>query len=131
MRSSPTRTASSTDWDGNWQHAASEDETGWYSEMLIPWYIAPMAKGKDGKRTFRIYLDRVIGSTGERSAWPAASFERPRFLSDFTPIELPVYNQSLIAITPVRVGAVRHGAARARTSTPAPTSSGSRTASSS
>jgi hypothetical protein len=69
----------STDWDGNWQHAASEDETGWYSEMLIPWYIAPMAKGKDGKRTFRIYLDRVIGSTGERSAWPAASFERPRF----------------------------------------------------
>jgi hypothetical protein len=90
----------STDWDGNWQHAASEDETGWYSEMLIPWYIAPMAKGKDGKRTFRIYLDRVIGSTGERSAWPAASFERPRFLSDFTPIELPVYNQALIAITP-------------------------------
>ncbi|MGO4550554.1 DUF5916 domain-containing protein [Lysobacter sp. 2RAF19] len=90
----------STDWDGNWQHAASEDENGWSSEMLIPWYIAPMAKGKDGKRTFRIYLDRVIGSTGERSAWPAASFERPRFLSDFTPIELPVYNQALIAITP-------------------------------
>ncbi|KGQ17726.1 putative secreted protein [Lysobacter dokdonensis DS-58] len=90
----------STDWDGNWQHAASEDENGWSSEMLIPWYIAPMAKGKDGKRTFRIYLDRVIGSSGERSAWPAASFERPRFLSDFTPVEVPIYNQALIAITP-------------------------------
>lgn len=90
----------STDWDGNWQHAASEDDNGWYVEMLIPWYIAPMAKGKDGKRTFRVYLDRVIGSSGERSAWPAASFERPRFLSDFTPVEVPVYNTALVAITP-------------------------------
>ncbi|NUS61395.1 MAG: hypothetical protein HOQ01_10650 [Lysobacter sp.] len=90
----------STDWDGNWKHATSEDADAWYVEMLIPWYIAPMAKGKDGKRTFRIYLDRVIGSTGERAAWPQASFERPRFLSDFTPIEVPVYNTSLVAITP-------------------------------
>src|SRR5688572_4282490 len=89
-----------TDWDGNWTHAASEDAEAWYTEMLIPWYIAPMAKGKDGKRTFRIYLDRVVGATGERAAYPAASFERPRFMSDFTPIELPVYNQSLVAITP-------------------------------
>src|SRR5688572_4302001 len=94
----------STDWDGNWQHAASQDETGWSSEMLIPWYIAPMDKGQDGKRSFRIYLDRVIGSTGERSAWPAASFERPRFLSDFTPIQVPIYNQALIAITPYASG---------------------------
>lgn len=90
----------STDWDGNWQHAVSEDAEAWYVEMLIPWYIAPMAKGKDGKRTFRIYLDRVVGSTGERAAWPQASFERPRFLSDFTPIQVPIYNTSLIAITP-------------------------------
>src|SRR5688572_19280956 len=89
-----------TDWDGNWQHAVSEDAEAWYVEMLIPWYIAPMEKGRDGKRNFRIYLDRVVGSTGERAAWPAASFERPRFLSDFTPIQVPIYNQSLIAITP-------------------------------
>ena len=90
----------STDWDGNWKHAASQDAEGWSSEMLIPWYIAPMGKGQDGKRTFRVYLDRVIGSTGERSAWPAASFERPRFMSDFTPVEVPVYNKALLAITP-------------------------------
>lgn len=90
----------STDWDGNWKHAATQDADGWSSEMLIPWYIAPMAKGHDGKRTFRVYLDRVIGSTGERSAWPAASFERPRFMSDFTPVEVPVYNKALLAITP-------------------------------
>jgi hypothetical protein len=90
----------STDWDGNWQHAASEDAEGWSAEMLIPWYIAPMAKAKEGTRQVKIYLDRVIGSTGERMAWPAASWERPRFLSDFTAIEMPAYSTSLLAVTP-------------------------------
>ena len=89
------------DWDGNWRHAVSEDAGYWSVEMLIPWHIAPMAKATaGGQRTIRIYLDRVIGSTGERVAWPSASFERPRFLSDFVPIELAAYSQSLLAITP-------------------------------
>ena len=94
----------SKDWDGNWQHAASEDGDTWSVEMLIPWYIAPMRKGVDGKRTMGIYLDRVIGSTGQRLAWPAASFTLPRFLSDFTPVTVPVYSQSLLAVTPYVVG---------------------------
>lgn len=94
----------STDWDGNWQHAASSDAEGWSAEMLIPWYIAPMAKGVDGKRAIRLYLDRVVGATGERMAWPQASFERPRFLSDFAPIELPAYNTALLAVTPYASG---------------------------
>lgn len=88
------------DWDGNWQHATSEDAAGWTVEMLIPWYIAPMQAGHDGKRRLGIYLDRVIGSSGERAAWPQASFLRPRFLSEFRPIEVPQYSQSLLAITP-------------------------------
>jgi len=88
------------DWDGNWQHAVSEDGDTWSVEMLIPWYIAPMHKANGDKRTVKIYLDRVIGSTGERSAWPTASFERPRFLSEFTPVEMQQYSQSLLTITP-------------------------------
>ena len=89
-----------TDWDGNWRHAVSEDAEGWSVEMLIPWYIAPMGKAVGGKRTFKVNLDRVIGSTGERTAWPVASFERPRFLSDFAPLEVAAYSQSLFAVTP-------------------------------
>ena len=88
------------DWDGNWRHAVGEDAEGWTVEMLVPWHIAPMARAIDGKRTVRIYLDRVIGSTGERAAWPSASFERPRFLADFTPVEIDAYSQSLLAVTP-------------------------------
>lgn len=88
------------DWDGHWLHAVSEDGDGWSVEMLIPWYIAPMRKGENGMRTIGIQLDRVIGSTGERMAWPGASFERPRYLSEFEPVEVAQYSQSLLAITP-------------------------------
>jgi len=90
----------SKDWDANWKHAVSEEGDTWSAEMLIPWYVAPMRKGSDGKRTVGIYLDRVIGSTGERVAWPDASYQRPRFLSDFRKLDIPAYSQSLLAVTP-------------------------------
>lgn len=88
------------DWDGNWHHAVSNDEEGWTVEVMIPWHIAPMRQNVGDSRTLSIYLDRIIGATGERVAWPQASFERPRFLSDFAPIEVASFNQSLLAITP-------------------------------
>ncbi len=89
-----------SDWDGNWRHAVGGDEQAWTVEVLLPWHIAPMRDAPGDTRTLRIYLDRVIGVTGERSAWPFASFERPRFLSDFAPIEVKSYSQSLLAVTP-------------------------------
>jgi hypothetical protein len=88
------------DWDGNWKSASSEDAQGWTVEMLIPWYIAPMRAGHHGKRIIGLYLDRVVAATGERMAWPAASFQRARFLSDFRKVQVPDYDQSLLAITP-------------------------------
>ncbi|MDR7067747.1 hypothetical protein J2X02_000564 [Pseudoxanthomonas japonensis] len=94
----------SNDWDGQWRHAVSEDEQGWSVELLIPWHTAPMRDGVDGQRTLKVFLARVIGATGERMAWPAASFERPRFLSDFAPITVPKHDQSLLAITPYLSG---------------------------
>lgn len=88
------------DWDGDWRSAVSEDDEGWSAEMLIPWHIAPMARASNGSRTIGLYLDRVIASTGERVAWPGASFERQRFLADFTRVEVPAFEQSLLAVTP-------------------------------
>ena len=92
-----------SDWDGNWKHAVSEDGDTWSAELLIPWYIAPMRKAVDGKRTVGIYLDRVIGATGARVAWPQASYYRPRFLSDFHKLSIPHYSQALLAVTPFAV----------------------------
>lgn len=90
----------SSDWDGLWRQAVSEDADGWSVEILVPWHTAPMREAQGGERTLRVYLARVIGSTGERMAWPVASYERPRFLSDFAPVAVPAYDQSLLAVTP-------------------------------
>jgi hypothetical protein len=88
-----------SDWDGNWSHAVAVVDDGWTAEVLIPWHIAPMRAAGE-KRILNIQVGRVVGSTGERATWPLASFERPRFLSDFAPIEVTNYSQSLLAITP-------------------------------
>jgi len=94
----------SSDWDGNWKHAVVDGDGEWTAEMLVPWYIAPMQKARDGKRTVGIYLDRVVGSVNQRMAWPAVSFERPQFLNQFSKVEIPAYSQSLLAVTPYVVG---------------------------
>ncbi|MGN6729448.1 MAG: DUF5916 domain-containing protein [Rhodanobacteraceae bacterium] len=88
------------DWDGIWQHAVTQDAQGWSVEILIPWYTAPMHAAAGGRRTIGIYIDRVIASTGERASWPLASYSKSRFLSDFERIEVPAYNQALLAVTP-------------------------------
>jgi hypothetical protein len=93
-----------SDWDGDWQHAVSEDGDTWSAEMLIPWHIAPMQAAQGDKRTLGISLDRVIGSTAERMAWPAISFVEPRFLTVLEKVEVAQYSQSLLAITPYVVG---------------------------
>lgn len=89
-----------SDWDGNWRHEVGGDEQAWTAEVLIPWHIAPMRTSSGDVRTIGIYVDRIVGVTGERSAWPYASFERSRFLSDFAPLEVTQFRQSLLALTP-------------------------------
>ena len=93
-----------TDWDGHWHRAVQQDEQGWSVEMLVPWHVAPMARPEGGERTLGIYLDRVVGSTGERYGWPYISFQNPSFLSAFHKVQVPHYEQSLLAVTPYVVG---------------------------
>lgn len=88
------------DWDGLWQSAVSHDAQGWTAEILVPWYTAPMRRSDGGKRIVGLYLDRVVAASGERDAWPVASFQQARFLSDFRRVAIPAYRQSLLAVTP-------------------------------
>lgn len=91
------------DWDGDWQSATSQDDQAWYAEILVPWHVAPMSGARDGRRTLGLYLDRVVGSTGERFGWPDASYQRTRFLSEFSRVEVPHFSQALLAVTPYAV----------------------------
>jgi len=93
-----------SDWDGDWQHAVQAQAEGYSYEFLIPWSITSMQAGENSKRTIAVYFDRVVANTGQRFGTPAASFSQPRFLSDFTKVEIADYQQSLLAITPYVVG---------------------------
>ena len=92
------------DWDGVWQYAVAEDEEAWTAEFLIPWHIAPMKQADGQTRTIGLGLDRVIGQTGDRMAWPAISFGDQRYLSVLNKVEVPQYSQSLFSVTPYVVG---------------------------
>lgn len=96
--------SSNKDWDGNWRHAVYQDEESWSVEILIPWHTAPMREANGATRTLKFYVDRVVAATGERVAWPMASTERPRYLSEFAPLEVANYQQSLLAISPYASG---------------------------
>lgn len=91
------------DWDGAWQHASADFEGGYSAEWLIPWSIAQMRDSAAERRTIGLYFDRVIAATGERYAYPNASFQRPRFVSDFAKVEVDQYQQSQLAVTPYGV----------------------------
>jgi Domain of unknown function (DUF5916) len=90
----------SKDWDGDWKHAVVANEAGYQYELLIPWNITSMQPGNAGKRTIAVYFDRVIANTGQRFGTPAAVFTQPRFLSDFSRIEIAAFDQGAFAITP-------------------------------
>ncbi|MGO1719832.1 MAG: DUF5916 domain-containing protein [Luteimonas sp.] len=76
------------DWDGVWQYALHEEEDRWSVEMLIPWSVAAMREADGPTRTIGVNFDRVLASRGERSASAPVSYTRPRYVSEFTRVQV-------------------------------------------
>lgn len=94
----------SPDWDGDWKHRVHETEDGWSAEFLLPWTVAAMKGSGAPRRTVAVMFDRVLGHTRERSGFPAATFMRPRFVSEFHKIEIDQYQASVFHIFPYLTG---------------------------
>lgn len=90
-----------TDWDTDWSSAVSESEGGWQAEILIPWSVATMRGADTANRTVAVYFARVVGSTGERQAFPAVAQDRGgSFVSDFEAVDIPQYRSALFHYWP-------------------------------
>jgi len=90
-----------SDWDTDWSSAVTESEDGWQVEILIPWSVATMRGIDTPNRTVAVYFARVVGSTGERQAFPAVAQDRGgRFVSDFEPVVIPQYRTALLHYWP-------------------------------
>ena len=46
----------SGDWDGTWYSQTSSDGDYWFSEIHIPWTVAPMSESADGKRNIAVWF---------------------------------------------------------------------------
>lgn len=90
----------STDWDGEWFHAVHVEDDRWSVEILIPWTTASM-RGSDAEtRTVAVLFDRYLAANRERSASAPASFRRPRYVSEFTKVEIQQYAGTSFEVFP-------------------------------
>ena len=76
------------DWDGIWYSETSSDENYWYSEIFIPWSVAPMTKTESGKKEMSFWFSRVVYDESLRFAFPDAFYTRNTFIQDWHRIEV-------------------------------------------
>ena len=82
----------SSDWDGTWYSQTSTDQDNWYSEIHIPWSVAPMSKSDIDLKTMKIWFSRIVYNESLRFAYPNASNQRNTFIQDWKPIQLKQYS---------------------------------------
>ena len=78
----------SADWDGTWYSQISSTGDYWYSEMHIPWSVAPMTAAKEGRKTMGLWFSRVVFDESLRFAFPDAYYSRTTFMEDWHQIEV-------------------------------------------
>ena len=52
----------SSEWDGVWYGKTSADNDHWFTEILIPWDVAPMVATVSGKRNMGLHVERRLTS---------------------------------------------------------------------
>ena len=88
------------DWDGAWQHAVVNERDRWTAELLIPWSVATLGGSKSGARDIAVYFQRWLYWRAEKYAFPNATADRERFLSDFHHMQVPAYPSRAFAVAP-------------------------------
>ena len=74
-------------WDGPWQGASAETDSGWVAEFFLPWSMMAMPAA-DGARTMGLYVSRKVAHVDQRWALPALPGTQPQFMSALQPIRL-------------------------------------------
>ena len=70
-----------TNWDGPWDGASEEVDTGWTAEYFLPWSMMNMPEQREGQREMAFYTSRKVAYLDERWAWPALPMTQPKFMS--------------------------------------------------
>ena len=90
----------SYDWDADWLSAATTEEGVWYSEMFIPWKVAPMKAQSGDKRKVRMAFYRMLAGPQRVIATIKGSSYENLYLSVFNDYEFTNYQSSSIDFFP-------------------------------
>jgi hypothetical protein len=74
-------------WDGPWQGSSARTDTGYSTEMFLPWSMMSMPES-DEVRDMGISISRRVAHLDEYWSWPALPYSKPRFMSALQPIQL-------------------------------------------
>ena len=88
------------DWDADWLSAATTEEGVWYSEMFIPWKVAPMKAQSGDKRKVRMAFYRMLAGPQRVIATIKGSSYENLYLSVFNDYEFTNYQSSSIDFFP-------------------------------
>jgi len=86
--------AFSSEWDGVWTAKTSSDDEHWFTEVHIPWDVAPMVATKDGARNLGLHVERRLMSQQKTYASQPIHSSRQRYLSDIKPVSVKDYSGS-------------------------------------
>ena len=90
----------SYDWDADWLSAATTEEGVWYSEMFIPWKVAPMKAQSGDKRKVRMAFYRMLAGPQRVIATIKGSSYENLYLWVFNDYEFTNYQSSSIDFFP-------------------------------
>ena len=83
--------AFSSEWDGVWSAKTSSDEEHWFTEVHIPWDVAPMVSATNGARNMGLHVERHLVSQQKTYASQPIHPSRQRFLSDIKSLPIKDY----------------------------------------
>jgi hypothetical protein len=89
------------DWEGAWDFKVSEDETNWYSEIFIPWTIAPFPlANKNNLSEIKLYFSRYNIGEGEAYSFPDTSSSRANFMQSLYSVKVNKPKHSTMHLFP-------------------------------
>jgi len=89
------------DWEGAWDFKISEDESNWYSEIFIPWTIAPFPLvNKNNLSEIKLYFSRYNIGEGEAYSFPDTSPSRANFMQSLVSVKVDKPKNSTIKVFP-------------------------------
>jgi len=89
------------DWEGAWDFKISEDENNWYSEIFIPWTIAPFPlANKDSSNEIKLHFSRYNIADGEAYSFPDTSSSRANFMQSLHSVKVDKPKNSTMQIFP-------------------------------